>query len=118
MVYELSNDTWILVQVLNPLVERPIHLTGEVAIKNDYFDSAVNTSLVVAPIFRAKGFLNSAPQGIMPRLNASQFSTLFKGTPIARMSAQNRGRLNRGYNLGSNQVQTGNILFKGTKKNN
>ena len=82
----------------------------------------VNTVATAVPVGRATTTVKAVtPTGVtlMQRLNAAQFSKRFKGTMLVRTHPRIRGMLNRLLNKGVDQVntrvQTGNVLFQGTK---
>ena len=122
MAYGILNDAWMTTQRFNPFDTHTTHLAGHYASKDEYTMGFVNTVATAVPIGRATTTVKAVtPTGVtlMQRLNAAQFSKRFKGTMLARTHPRIRGRLNRLLNKGVDQVntrvQTGNVLFQGTK---
>ena len=121
-IYGLANDAWLTTQRFNPFDTHTTHLAGHYASKDEYTMGFVNTVATAVPVGRATTTVKAVtPTGVtlMQRLNAAQFSKRFKGTILARTHPRIRGRLNRLLNKGVDQVntrvQTGNVLFQGTK---
>jgi len=123
LLYGLANDAWLTTQRLNPLDNHTTHLSGHFASKDEYTMGLVNTVAATVPIGRGlTPVQNVMPMGLTPlsRLNAAEFSSLFKGTFITRLHPQIRGKLNRtlntqGIDRVNTAVETGGILFSGTR---
>ncbi len=122
IAYGLLNDAWLVTQRINAFDTQTTHLSGDFASKKEYTMGLVNTAATAIPVARATVSVRAVtPQGVTvaSRLNAAQFSKFFKGTVVARMHPVTRGRINRLVNKGVDQVnkrvETGSVLFMGTK---
>jgi hypothetical protein len=89
---------------------------------DSYTMGFVNTSATLVPIGRGTVAVKSVvPQGlkVLNKLNAAQYSSLTKGTFLAKMSPKFRGvfnkSLNRGINMINENVGSGNAVFTGVK---
>lgn len=94
--YDLIDEPWImLTQVVDP-VKGPRHLTGEGVNRNEALRASVNTYTSLFPVIgkipqalKLPARLNAVR--LIPKLNITQFSSLTKGTFLARASPKVRG---------------------------
>ncbi len=116
------DDLWLTVQSFNPFDTRVTHLSGNFAIGDEAIMGLINSTATAVPLGRSTTTVKSlAPQGltILGKLNAAQFSKMFKGTTLSRANPRVRGKLNRLINssvdISNGKVQTGNVIFNITK---
>lgn len=118
MVYGALNDVWLTTQTLNPFDTHTTNLDNTYASMNEIEMGLVNSVATGIPMGRGTAAVNGVmPRGVslLSKLNAAQFSTLFRGTYISSAPPAARGKMNRILNSWvdkvNNAIQTGNPIF-------
>ena len=117
--YDIPNNAYVALQTFNPVKEDFYNLDNT---RNSDPSIAFASTFVtfVAPFIRSMKYLEGMaemPQGItvFDKLNAAQFSHLFKGTVISSASPMWRGFFNRSLNKGiqliNSKTGSGSFVF-------
>jgi len=124
-IYNFSNQTYVFLQTFNPFQKyiKNLDNSGVVRGSNQHIDGNINTLLTLVPFGKAT---NSGAKGLgyIKKINASQFSTIFRGN-LSKLTPKTRGLINRNINKLivsplNTQISGGKILmhYKILHKNN
>ena len=86
------------------------NLDGSISSTNNNINTFTDVATSFIPITKLKYGL-----GAISKINAAQYSKLFKGTAFSRMKPKNRGRVNKSINYGvskwNEEISTGKIIM-------
>jgi RHS repeat-associated protein len=116
ITYGIANDSWVTLQALNPFQdrERITSIAGYGVNQSEIVDSGVNTITSLVPT----GSLTKGATPLLKTMNASQFSSTFKGTILTQTSHAKRGMYNRNINSMIKAINNRYGSFRGAVKSN
>ncbi len=116
ITYGVVNDTWITLQSINPFQDREniTSFAGYGVNQSERVDAGVNTVSSLMPL----GKLTKGAPPLLNTMNASKFSSKFKGTVLTQTSAARRGMYNRNINRGIRALNSRYGSFRESVKSN